>query len=245
MRRDVLTPATPRVDPGYTEQQVVDAVGAIRRGGLVLLKGDIGYGLFGISERAIRKMYEIKGRPHSNPCIVIGNLDVLADISRIPDPEIGDWIRETASWTTLAVVLPVNPQSRLLAKLPAWVYAQTVTNATVAAFLNTGEFLEKVIARAFREEILFVGSSANLSSRGNIFDFAELPAHFVQGADFYLDHGKARYANPERKATTIVNFTNWTVKRRGVNWEKIEPSFWRLKQSLDGRRNPTNERSVS
>lgn len=235
MTSDVSSsPARPR-EVYFTRREVVEAVDAIRRGGLVLLKGDIGYGLFGISEKAIRKMYEVKGRPYSNPCIVIGNLDVLRDISQVTAPEIWTWIVECTAWTTLAVVLPVNPHSRLLAGLPSWVYGQTVTNGTVAAFLNTGPFLEKVIARAYRQNVLFVGSSANLSSQGNIFDFAELPRTFLKAADFYIDHGASRYANPERKATTIVNFTNWTIKRRGVNWEKIEPSFWRLKESLENR----------
>jgi tRNA A37 threonylcarbamoyladenosine synthetase subunit TsaC/SUA5/YrdC len=224
--------ATERFDHDFTDQEVVDAVSAVRQGGLALLKGDIGYGLFGITEAALRKMYEIKGRPYSNPCICITNLDILSEITRIPDPRIREWIIETAKWTTLAVVLPANPESRLLSRLPPWVYGQTVTNGTLAAFINPGTFLERVIALAREQGFLIMGSSGNPSSHGNIYEFHEVPEKIAEAVDFRLDHGRAKYANPERKATTIVNFTNWTVKRRGVNWERIEPSFYQLAEQI-------------
>lgn len=230
MNRDL--PNDEQAENYFTEQEVADAVAAIGAGSLVLLKGDIGYGLFGITEDALRKMYRIKGRPYSNPCIVICNLDVLEDIALIPDQKVRDWIVEQSSWTTMAVVLPVNPESTLLARLPDWVRGQTVTNGTVAAFLRPGPYLNQVVARAREQGILFVGSSANPSSHGNIYDFEEIPKEIVGAVDFYVNHGKSKHANPERKATTMVNFTNWTIKRRGVNWERIETSFLNLKEEL-------------
>jgi tRNA A37 threonylcarbamoyladenosine synthetase subunit TsaC/SUA5/YrdC len=219
-------------DSHFTDREVADSLDAFRRGDLCLLKGDIGYGLLGNSEAAIRKMYAAKGRPYSNPCIVIGNLEILRDIALFPQPGIERWIAQTAARTTLAVVLPVNPASRLLPTLPAWVYGQVVTNETIAAFLNVGPFLEEVIERARRQQMLIVGSSANPSAQGNIYDYAELPQQIVAAADFRINHGRSLHANPERKATTIVNFTNWTVKRRGVNAELIEPGFLQLKEQL-------------
>jgi tRNA A37 threonylcarbamoyladenosine synthetase subunit TsaC/SUA5/YrdC len=212
----------------FTEEEIANTVAAVADGGLVLVKGDIGYGLLGNSERAIRNMYEAKGRPYSNPCIVIGNMEILEDVALIPNQVIREWIRATAAWTTLAVVLPLNPRSRLIAGLTPWVYERTVTNNTIAIFLNVGPFLEEVIVRASRQDLLIVGSSANPSSQGNIYQFSEIPEHLREVADFSIDHGKSKYANVERKATTIVNFTNWSVKRRGVNWERIEPGFLAL-----------------
>lgn len=216
----------------YTEQEVEDALAAFRRGDLCLLKGDIGYGLLGNSEQAIRKMYAAKGRPFSNPCIVISNMAILRDIALFPNREIERWVEQISAETTLAVVLPVNPASRLLPTLPEWVYGQVVTNATIASFLNVGPFLEEVIERARRQQMMIVGSSANPSSHGNIYDYAELPPQIVAAPDFAINHGRSRHANPERKATTIVNFTNWTIKREGVNAELIVPSFMQLKHQL-------------
>ncbi len=219
--------------PTFTGQEVADAVSAISQGQLALLKGDIGYGLFSVSERGLRKMYAVKGRPYSNPCIVIANADILEDIARIPNQRIRQWIADMTAWTTLAVVLPVRDDSRLLSSLPDWVYGQTVTNRTIAAFLSPGAFLDQVIAQAAATGIPLVGSSANPSSQGNIYEFADIPKHIVNAVDIHIDHGKSKYANKERRATTIVNFTNFTIKRRGVNWQKIEQSFIQIKESFE------------
>lgn len=218
--------------PYYTEQEVQDALAAFRRGDLCLLKGDIGYGLLGNSEAAIRKMYAAKRRPFSNPCIVMSNLAILHDIASFPHLEIERWVDKMAPATTLAVVLPINPNSRLLPTLPAWVYGQVVTQGTIASFLNVGLFLEDVIERARKENMMIVGSSANPSSQGNIYEYTELPPQIRSGADFAINHGRSRHANPDRKATTIVNFTNWSIKRHGVNAEMIVPSFLQLKGQL-------------
>ncbi len=218
----------------WTEEELSGALKSLKNDGLILVKGDIGYGLFGTSEQAIRKMYSLKNRIYSNPCIVIANLMVLKEIADIPHQKILEWIERTAAWTTLAVVLPVRKKSRLLNTLPSWVYNQTVTKDTVAAFLNTGPYLEELIQRAYKQDVIFVGSSANPSSHGNIYDFAELPEAFISDVDFYVNHGRAKYANEQRLATTIVNFANWSIKRRGVNWEQIEQDFNILKDELQG-----------
>ncbi len=218
--------------PYYDDQEVRDALAAFRRGDLCLLKGDIGYGLLGNSEPAIRKMYAVKGRPFSNPCIVISNLAILRDIVMFSHPEIERWVEQTASRTTLAVVLPINPDSRLLPTLPAWVYGQVVTKGTIASFLNVGPFLEDLIERARKENMMIVGSSANPSSQGNIYEYTDLPLQIRAAADFSINHGRSRHANPDRKATTIINFTNWSIKRHGVNAEMIVPSFQQLKGQL-------------
>lgn len=228
MSEPLLKSETP---PYFNTQEVAETIAALTRGDLILVKGDIGYGLLGHSERAIKKMYEAKGRPLSNPCIVIGNLDILFDVALIPSKTIDDWISRTSAWTTLAVVLPVNPNSKLLAGLSPWVYEQTVTNGTIALFLNVGPFLEKVIDQSRQSNLLVVGSSANPTSQGNIYQFSEIPEHLKKAADFSIDHGRSKYANADRKATTIINFTNWSVKRRGINWEKIEPDFLALNES--------------
>lgn len=228
----MTTTQRPHEGKAFTEREVSDTLNAFRRGDLCLLKGDIGYGLLGCSESAIRKMYDAKGRSYANPCIVIGNLDILRDVACFPHPEIERWIAAIAARTTLAVVLPINADSRLLPTLSPWLYGQVVTKGTVAAFLNVGPFLERVIERAHHQKMLIVGSSANPSAQGNIYAYQELPAQIVAAANFGIDHGRSLHANPERKATTIVNFTNWSIKRHGVNADLIVPKFLQLKEQL-------------
>lgn len=223
---------TPGGERYWTAGEVETALETMRAGGLILVKGDIGYGLFGTSRAALEKMYRIKGRPLSNPAIIAGDFDVLDDITVIDRPEIREWIEKMASWTTLAVVLPARHESRCLAAMDPWVRQQSVTGGSLALFLRTGPYLEEVIARAFGEGWVFAGSSANRSLQGNIFRFGELPAEFLRAADLVVDHGLAKLINAERRATTIVNFTNWTIRREGVNAQQIRDEFERLQRSL-------------
>lgn len=206
----------------------------MRAGGLILVKGDIGYGLFGTTESAIAKMYRLKGRPLSNPCIFVGNLDIVDEIAVIQQPEVRKWIEEVAEWTTLAVVLPARTTSRYVESMDPWVRQQSVTNGSLAIFLRTGPYLERVIARAFEEGWVFVGSSANKSLTGNVFRFEDLPPEIISGADLAVNHGVGALINPERLATTMVNFTTWTIRRRGVNHEQIKESFKKLKTRVSG-----------
>jgi tRNA A37 threonylcarbamoyladenosine synthetase subunit TsaC/SUA5/YrdC len=214
----------------WEPEQVDGALAALASGGLVCMKGDIGYGLFGTSEAAIRKAYRLKGRPFTNPCIFIGSMDVFDAVARVDIPAVRQFIEELIGWTTVAVVLPVREDSPQLQRMDPWVYQQSVTENTLALFLRTGPFIEEMVRRSLAEGWVFVGSSANRSSEGNTYRFEELPPEFIQEADFVLDHGIASLENEQRRATTILNFTNWTVKRHGVNSERIVPQFEAMKR---------------
>lgn len=224
-----MTEALPRY---WTPEEVDDAIATMKRGGLILVKGDIGYGLFGITESAIAKMYRVKGRSLTNPCIFIGNLDVLDEIAVIEHQEVREWIEEIASWTTLAVVLPARMSSPYLQGMDPWVRERSITDGTLAVFLRTGPYVEELIAKAFGEGWVFVGSSANASHTGNVFRFTDVPDQIVREVDLAVDHGTSAHINSGRLATTMVNFTNWTIRRAGVNHEPIKAAFEQLRKRL-------------
>ncbi|MBO0819460.1 MAG: Sua5/YciO/YrdC/YwlC family protein [Nocardiopsaceae bacterium] len=227
MDEDITTAA-----PYWRPSEVDDALATLRRGGLILVKGDIGYGLFGITKSAISKMYEAKGRSLTNPCIFIGSLDVLDEIAVIERPEVREWIGKTAAWTTLAVVLPARMSSPCLAEMDPWVRERSVTNGSLAVFLRTGPYIDDMVARAFGEGWVFVGSSANRSHTGNVYRFADIPPEVMAAADLAVNHGTSAHINDQRLATTMINFTNWSIRRAGVNYEPIRESFDELRQRV-------------
>jgi len=196
----------------------------IKNAGLSLVKADIGYGLLGNSETAIRQMYKIKGRPYSNPCIIAGNIDVLTDIALVKE-EIFEWIKEISEQTTLAVVLPIHPLSTLLPKLSPWVYQQATKDNTIAVFLNSGDYINEIVKKAYQDGILLVGSSGNLSRQGNNYLFSEIPQSILSQVDYAYDAGSCKYANKEKLATTIINLAKYNIKRHGVNSEFIIHSY--------------------
>ncbi len=210
--------------------EVEQAYAVLRDGGLIMVKVDVGYALMGHSEESIRRMYELKGRPLSNPAIVIGNLDVLLDVGYIEDDKL-QWVKDQMNWTTLAVVIKQRKNSSMWASLPPWLQQQSSIGDTVAVFLNTGTFSDLLVDRAFQNGLLIVGSSANLSFQGNRYSSEEIPQSLKEGVDLFLDHGIPKYANPQRRPTSIVNLTNFTMRRHGVNAEGLELNLQHLKHS--------------
>jgi tRNA A37 threonylcarbamoyladenosine synthetase subunit TsaC/SUA5/YrdC len=196
----------------------------IKNGGLSLVKADIGYGLLGNSEESIKRMYHIKGRPYSNPCIIAGDLAVLQDVSVLSKPMF-EWVRSISALTTLAIVCPINPASTLLPKLSPWLYQQATLEGTIAVFLNSGDYISEIIKKAYVDQLLLIGSSGNLSRQGNNYKFSDVPAEIISQVDYHYDAGSCKYANKEKLATTIVNLAKHNIRRKGVNSYLIIDSY--------------------
>lgn len=222
-------PATP-----FTQKEVDDAYAVLDRSGLILIKLDIGYGFAGRSEESIKRMYELKGRPESNPCVVPGNMDVLQELCSGIDPVILDWLRLQIPWTPLSVIGNLNAKSPIWLSLPDLVRKQCSKNGSVAVFLNAGVFLEALLARSLMDGKLFAGSSANLSGQGNVYRPEMLAPSLIAGVDLFIDHGVARYENPDRMATTMIDLRTCQVTRRGVNYAQLAESLAGLREKLSG-----------
>jgi len=205
----------------------------IRAGGLALVKADIGYGLIGHSEESIRRMFRLKRRPLSNPCIVVGSPEVLDRLGRVEDRRVRRWVAEQMRWTTLAVAVPVAGHEPLWTSLPPWVREHASRDGTAAVYLNTGELTDRLVERALRDDFLLVGSSANLSLHGNNYRPEEIPPEMAAGVDCMVARGTAKYENPERLATTIVDLPNLAVRRRGVNAALIEARLGELRREVE------------
>ncbi|KHT57730.1 hypothetical protein RJ44_14995 [Alteromonas macleodii] len=201
------------------------AFNTIRAGGLALTPADIGYGLLGNTEASINKMYALKGRAFTNPCIIAGNADVLSDVADLPDDGTLEWLTKITKEYTLAAVFPIRVSSKLIAQLPDWVREHSTENNTIAVFLNCGPVVEEMVRLAFNAGMLLVGSSGNFSKTGNNFRLNDVPEAIREGVDFFADYGTSKYENPSRMATTILNFSNHTIRRRGVNSTDILASY--------------------
>jgi tRNA A37 threonylcarbamoyladenosine synthetase subunit TsaC/SUA5/YrdC len=216
----------------FTQKEIDDAYAVLDRSGLILFKLDIGYGFAGRSEESLRRMYELKGRPESNPCVVPGNMEVLQELCPGIDPAILDWLRLQIPWTTFSVIGNLNAESPIWLSLPEFVRKQCSKNGSVAVFLNAGEFLEALLARSLMDGKLFAGSSANLSGQGNVYRPEMLAPSLIAGVDLFIDHGVARYENPDRMATTMIDLRTCQITRRGVNYAQLAESLARLRNQL-------------
>ncbi len=222
--------------PHHTPQELEEAYAVMARGGLILVKLDIGYGFVGCSEEAIRRMYELKGRPASNPCVVPGNMAILQQLCPGIDARTLDWIGEQMRWTTLSVIGDLNEDSTLWQSLPPFVRNQSSHERSVAVFLRPGTFLEALVERAFDDGRLLAGSSGNLSGQGNCYRPEDLAESIIEGVDLFINHGVARYENPQRMATTMIDLRTLEIKRRGINCAKLESSLARLRADSGNQR---------
>ena len=190
-----------------TAQKVREAYECIRNGGLVLVPTNVAYGLIGHSEDAIRKMFALKGRSLSNPCVTFGNLSVLKKLSDL-DEKYYSIAEELAKKYMLSLVIPIKKDSQLTSKLSPYVYQHAVTDETIALYMNLGEFSDKLVELGEKDDLLLVGSSANLSHTGNNYTFEDVEQSIKNGVDFMYDSGLCPYHHPTGRPGTIVDIAS-------------------------------------
>ncbi len=214
------------------DQDFERAYQVLRQGGLVLLPTDVGYGLVGCSERAVARIYELKGRSSSKPCVTVANQELLAEVAVLRDERYRGWLAQISANLPIAVINRVRESSLLLRSTPPEVLAQATSAGTIATFLNAGELVSALGERLRHDQQLLVGSSANLSSTGNNYALAEVPASIRSSVDLEIDHGPARYRNSGRLATTVLDLTQGTILRKGIHHAFIAASWESFQRSL-------------
>jgi tRNA A37 threonylcarbamoyladenosine synthetase subunit TsaC/SUA5/YrdC len=197
----------------------------LRSGGLALVPTDVGYGLLAMEAEAVERIYVLKGRPSTKPCVTVANEAILADVALPVGAGVVAWLRDITRTLPLAVVARLDPDSRLVASMAPFVRAQATHEGTIAAFFSAGPLVEAVAELARADGRLVVGSSANASGTGNNATLAEVPENMRLGADLIIDRGPVRLANPEKTPATILDLTTRTFLRRGVAFETIEQSW--------------------
>ncbi len=196
----------------------------LRAGGLVLLPTDVGYGLVALEELAVRRIYELKGRPATKPCVTVANGDVLARVAQPVSDELREWLAEITRLTPLAIVTRIAP-SPFLDALTPYVRGQATHAGTIALFFKAGRILERVAELALSDGRLLIGSSANVSGTGNNYTLDTVPDAMRAGADLVLDRGPAWYRNDAQLASTILDLTTGMFLRKGINYAQIADAW--------------------
>jgi tRNA A37 threonylcarbamoyladenosine synthetase subunit TsaC/SUA5/YrdC len=199
----------------------------LRAGGLVLLPTDVGYGLLAIEEPAVRRIYELKGRPSSKPCVTVANFEIVSRVAHPLTDSVREWLAETTRLTPLAIVTRAA-ESPLLDGLSDYVRGQATHAGTIALFLRAGRLLDRVAELALEHGKLALGSSANLSGSGNNYTLEDVPAAMRSSAELVIDRGPAWFRNDAQLASTILDLTTGTFLRKGINYTQIAQS-WQLR----------------
>ncbi len=71
-----------------TKQEIAQAAAAIQAGELVAFPTETVYGLGAdaLNEAAVKKVYQVKGRPSDNPLIVhVNNVEMVKNVATLPE----------------------------------------------------------------------------------------------------------------------------------------------------------------
>ncbi|MEQ1502309.1 MAG: Sua5/YciO/YrdC/YwlC family protein [Myxococcota bacterium] len=205
-------------DTGRVYELLVD-------GGVALVPTIAGYGLVAMRSGAVERIYALKGRPATKPCITVSTWPIFDEVVGGVEPALRSWLVDTTSWAPLAVVGAIAPGSRLVAGMEPFVRAQCTSDGTIALFHNAGTLVTAVAERAFVDGRLVVGSSANRSGAGNSYTLADVPPEMRAGVDLVIDVGSIPRTDDRPLATTLLDLTRQRFLRQGIAFDRIERAW--------------------
>ncbi len=190
-------------------------------GGIAILPMDVGYSLIGGSARALRTIFETKGRGPSKLNAMLGD-SVLQRELHVLDTRGREVVEAlTVDYDLpLGAIAPARLDHPLLRAMEADALAQSSKAGTVLMLLNAGAFHAE-ICRASREggHPLF-GSSANLTLTGTKFRVDDIEPQIKSIADIVIDHGLRKFHLYDA-SSTLLDLATLEVVRFGSCYELI------------------------
>ncbi len=194
-------------------------------GGLALARTNTGYGLIAMKSDAVRRIYELKGRPAQKPCVTVGTMAILDDVTTGINAETRGWLADAAARWPMAIIARMNRQSPLLSSFEPFVASQCTKADTIATFFGVGDLIAGTAAIAREHGQLVVGSSANLAGTGNNYTLDAVPDSIRSAVDLEIDYGPAPYQSDRKLASTILDLTRGEFQREGVAFAEVARSW--------------------
>jgi L-threonylcarbamoyladenylate synthase len=194
----------------------------LRAGGVIGFPTDTAYGLGAdpFQESAIRRIFEIKGRPEAKPILVlVDSMDMLKQIVDCSNVSgITDLLASRFWPGPLTMILPVlGPQSGNVSRLV------TAGTGTIGVRWPRAPFATRLI-RAFGKPI--TATSANKSGQASTANADEVRAQLGMDLEMLIDGGVL--ANPQGSTMLDLTQKRPTIVREGPVSRKA------LEEALDG-----------
>jgi tRNA A37 threonylcarbamoyladenosine synthetase subunit TsaC/SUA5/YrdC len=222
---------TAQIVPADTSQPAsaegADAVlDAMQAGGMAILPLDVAYAVIGTTERAIRTIFAAKGRSYEKPSGMFATWEMSRDI-HVMDADRHAIARVIVEEYDLpfSIVAPFRADHPLLRAVDPFVLQHSSKAGTLDMLINAGDWHDAVARRATARGIAVFGSSANRSLTGSKYRLADIEPELRAAAAIAIDGGTARYANAEGKSSTIVDFRDFRLIRRGVCCDRLIAIF--------------------
>lgn len=200
-------------------QRVFDVVAG---GGVAILYLDVAYAVLGRTEESVRLIYGAKNRSFSKPTGIVGSLDIH-DALHIMGPREKEVVRAVTVKhdLPLAVVAPFRREHPYLRNMDPFVLNNAVKGDTLNLLLNAGKLRNRVGELCFARMTPMVGSSANVSLSGSRYRVEDIEPELMEIADIVIDYGQSKYHNPEGRSSTMIDFRDFSIVRKGVCFDAI------------------------
>lgn len=214
----------PRIipEPGKFPNATLDAhevYKLLQSGGVAIIPTEVGYGIVASSAEGIERAFAAKQRKAGHTVGVLGTWNTHRQLHILPDErfEISRVITEEFNMV-LAVVAPYRKDHERLQNLDPVTKERVIKGETLGIAIMEGSF-GRELGRLFDENNhLMIGSSANLTGKGQKFRVEDIEEEIRECADLIVDYGLQRYHTYGRAGTNI-DLGNMKVLRIGAGYE--------------------------
>jgi L-threonylcarbamoyladenylate synthase len=192
------------------DKEIKKAIAVLKKGGIVAYPTDTAYGLAAdaSNEKAVRKLYQLKGRDFNKPVhVIFPDMNWLSRMVVLNVPALKLMNRFLPGPLTLVLPMKIEGVS--------WEMLSAGTG-TLGIRLPDDKMALGLV-RGFGRPI--TTTSANVSGGENAYSIAEVKKQFAeQGPDYYLDGGRLK----KKKPSTVVALdgNNAKILREGPISEK-------------------------
>lgn len=216
------------VPPEQLERDVTRLFEVLDGGGVAIVPLDVAYAVNATKAEAIKKIFAAKNRSYEKPSGMFANAAMSREIHVMEDWKhelVETLIREEGF--PFSVVAPFRADHAFFANVEPFVMQSSTKIGTLDMLLNAGQFHDEIARQAWERGTPVFGSSANTSLAGSKYRYEDIEAPVREAADVHFDYGTSKYANPEGHSSTIIDFRDFSVIRRGVVFDRVTEGFRR------------------
>ena len=217
-----------RVPAATLRDEVNRLMAVLDKGGVALVPLDVAYGIVAMREAGIRKIFDAKQRSYDKPSGMFASAQLSSEI-HIMEPAKHAMVREMIAEEGMpfSVVAPFRADHPIMRKVDPFVLQSSSKAGTLDMLLNAGQFHDEIARQVLERGTAVFGSSANTSLTGSKYRLQDIDAPVRAAADIVFDHGRSLYANPEGRSSTIIDFRDFMVVRKGVCFDRLSAAFMR------------------
>jgi tRNA A37 threonylcarbamoyladenosine synthetase subunit TsaC/SUA5/YrdC len=193
----------------------------LESGGVIISQLDVSYGFMGITPEAIGKINELKRRGKDKVTSVFGTTSLILRLLKCSKRQmyLAEMLEDIQY--PFAFMGKINNDDNLIRALPQQMFQYLALDNSLTVFSNLGRVSRHLPLIAEAHGKLILGSSANITGTGNIYESERLPRHFIESCDLIIGNGKSKYADLKLK-TVIINLFNNTIVRTGPFHQEIQ-----------------------